>query len=410
MGATSVERRRGDILVVDDTPENLGVVSNVLKEGGYRVRAVTSGALALEAARAKAPDLALFDINMPEMDGYELCRRFKDTPALADIPIIFLSALSDTPDKLKAFTSGGVDYVTKPFRMEEIAARIETHLAIRRLQLDLQNRNEELGRSYAKLEELERARQTLVEMIVHDLKNPIAAIQVCTEFVRDETISDDARLALEDILGVTRLMTRMVLDVLDVAKTEKGRLEPRLASLDLIGLLGEVEHDAQKRAHTMGKTLAVEVAPDVPRQVYADRDLLRRLLDNLLDNSFKYAPGNTQIRIEVTRAGEAVYLVAVRDRGRGVPESERQRIFETYARLDRHRDMSARTSRGLGLAFCRLAAEAHGGSIWVEDNVPQGSAFMIRLPEDPRRSTGPLAAAADAPSVKADGASMEGGP
>jgi two-component system, sensor histidine kinase and response regulator len=377
--------RRADILVVDDTPENLGVVSSVLKQAGHRVRAVTSGALALEAARAEAPDLVLLDINMPQMDGYEVCRRFKQDPALAGVPIIFLSALSETDDKVRAFEAGGVDYVQKPFRAPEITARVETHLALRRFQLELEERNRDLRHSYARLESLERARHGLVQMIVHDLKNPITTIQVCAEVARDDAaVQGDTRLALDDILGVTKVLTRMVLDVLDVASSENASLRPRLQAVNLGKLLGDATRDAEKRAQQSGKTLSLALDPALPAEVRADPNLLRRVVDNLLDNAFKYAPRETAIRLEGAAAG-ADFVVAVRDQGDGVPRADRERIFEAYSRLERDRDRAARVSRGLGLAFCRLAAEAHRGRIWVEDNAPRGSAFVLRLPRDPER-------------------------
>src|SRR5690348_5122326 len=144
------------VLVVDDTPANLHLLAQMLKEQGYRVRPVPSGKLALQAAQRDPPDLILLDINMPEMNGYEVCERLKANDKLKGIPIIFISALTEPLDKVKAFEIGGVDYLTKPFQMEELHARVETHLKLRRLQIDL----EEYSRN------LEQAR----ERIDHDLK------------------------------------------------------------------------------------------------------------------------------------------------------------------------------------------------------------------------------------------------
>ncbi len=371
----------------------------MLKGHGYRVRAVPSGSLALQAARAEAPDLMLLDITMPEMDGYEVCRRFKADPALQELPIIFLSALSETFDKVKAFQAGGVDYVTKPFHLEEMAARIETHLALRRLQRDLQARNEELSRSYARLETLEQARQALVQMVVHDLKSPLACIQLSADLlVQEAGLAGDPLQALDDIRGMTGVMNRMVLDVLDVARTDQAGLRTSLASVDVPGLLAGLSREVRGLAGRAKKSLTLEVAPDCPPMVTADRDLLRRLLLNLLDNSIKYAPKESEVRLEATRCGDAEWSLAVRDSGKGIPDDHKERIFEPYARLDRDLDRSAGSSRGLGLAFCRMAAEAHGGRIWVEDNLPRGSAFLVRLPVDPRQA---LAAPAATPAQAA---------
>jgi len=132
------------ILIVDDTPENLRVLLELLKRQGYKVRAVPSGKLALQAASSEPPDLILLDIMMPDMDGYEVCRRLKEDAKLCEIPVVFLSALGDTLDKVRAFDAGGVDYVTKPFQFEEVLARVETHLRLRRLQVQLEEHNRQL--------------------------------------------------------------------------------------------------------------------------------------------------------------------------------------------------------------------------------------------------------------------------
>ncbi|MCK4900183.1 MAG: response regulator, partial [Anaerolineales bacterium] len=138
-----------DILIVDDTPDNLRLLSQILTEQGYRVRAVTSGSRALASVEASLPDLILLDIRMSEMDGYEVCERLKTDARAKDIPIIFISALNEIQDKVKAFTVGGVDYVTKPFQFEEVLARVETHLALRKLQKQLQIANEKMEQELA---------------------------------------------------------------------------------------------------------------------------------------------------------------------------------------------------------------------------------------------------------------------
>ena len=157
------------VLVVDDTIENLRLLSDLLGEQGYEVRAVTSGRQALQAVEHDPPDLILLDITMPEMDGYEVCRRLKATERSKDVPVIFLTALTDTADKVRAFDAGGVDYVTKPFQFEEVLARVKTHVALRRAQAALAD-------SYTRLRALEQLRDDLVHMIVHDMRSPLTAL------------------------------------------------------------------------------------------------------------------------------------------------------------------------------------------------------------------------------------------
>src|SRR5690349_14898572 len=155
----AADTNKGDILVVDDNPVNLDLLSNMLLDRAYRVRVATNGRRALAAARSRAPDLVMLDINMPEMDGYEVCRQLKGDAATSDIPVIFISALDEAMDKVRAFEVGGADYVTKPFQFEEVLARIENQLKLSRLQRDLERKNGELTR---KNEELVRWREALL--------------------------------------------------------------------------------------------------------------------------------------------------------------------------------------------------------------------------------------------------------
>ena len=310
----ATDTHRGDILVVDDSPVNVELLLAMLGKKGYRVRAAGSGALALEAARAEQPELILLDIAMPQMDGFEVCRRLKQDPALEAIPVIFLSALKETCDKVKAFSLGGADYVTKPFRPEEIMARIDTHLSLRRLRAALERSNRELESSCARLQETERMRQALVQMIVHDLKSPLTGIRLNSEFVSEQGgLEGDLSEAVQSIHVLSSAMSRMVLDVLDVAHSEQVALQPRPTSLDPRELVQAVARDMRMAVKHADKTLATSVAEDVPRVVSADGELLRRVLGNLLDNALKYAPPGDKVRLEAARDGRG-YSFRVRRR------------------------------------------------------------------------------------------------
>jgi two-component system, sensor histidine kinase and response regulator len=382
----------GGILAVDDTPANLALLTTLLKGKGYRVRAAPSGALALRAAAADPPELVLLDITMPEMDGFEVCRRLKESAALRSIPIIFLSAMSETFDKVKAFSVGGVDYVTKPFQIEELEARIATHLTLRRLQREveannarlaqgnalLETKNAELAENHARLQTLEETRKRLTEMIVHDLRSPIMAAQLCATYVREEAgLAGELGEAMDCVVASCEVLSNMTLDMLDTASGEEATLTTHLDRMSVSELFADVATEVRGSLRKTQKRLVLDVASDVP-EVVADRELLRRVLVNLLDNTFKYAPSGSEVRLEAALAGSA-YAIRLRDRGPGIPPDQRERIFEPRARLDRDAQNHARTSRGLGLAFCRLAVGAHGGSIWVEDNEP-GTTFALQLP------------------------------
>ncbi len=350
-----VQQKTPDILVVDDTPANLQLLAGMLKKRGYRVRPVPSGKLAIQAVQNEKPDLILLDINMPEMNGYEVCEQLKADAALKDIPVIFISALNETIDKVKAFSAGGVDYVTKPFQFEEVFARVLTHLQLRRL---------------------EKLRDDLTHMVVHDLRNPLAAI--CgfldiLEFQEAQKLSAGARTLIPVARGSAEDMLNMIGSLLDVSKMGAGEMKLQHEPCDLDALIRAVLDTTQPLHGTRTVTLD---APESAVTVTADVGLLRRVIQNLLGNALKYTPAGGDVRIVVTPFDSEV-RVAVTDTGPGIAPEYHQRIFEKFGQVeDRHN----RVGTGLGLTFCKLAVEAHGGRIGVESEVGQGSTFWLALP------------------------------
>jgi two-component system sensor histidine kinase/response regulator len=358
--------------VVDDTPANLQLLSGMLKEAGYRVRVVPSGALALSSAANRVPDLVLLDINMPQMDGYEVCRRMKENPALSSVPVLFISALSEPLDKVKAFTSGGVDYIEKPFQIEEVAARVRTHLENRRLQRALEERALELEQKNEELRRAEKLRENLVHMIVHDMRTPLSGLLASLQFLKQESRGD-----LEHAAFAGRKLAQMIDDMLDISRLEAGKLaiEPkrvRAAELfdraldSLAGLL-------------KGRHLKITVPGEL--EVFGDPELLRRVLVNLLGNALKFTPEEGRIDLDAAPVETSVRFT-VSDDGPGIEPRYQAQIFEKFGQVNARKDGALR-STGLGLTFCKLAVEAHGGRIGVESTPGKGSVFWFELPSGP---------------------------
>ena len=361
-----------EILVVDDAPANLVLLINHLKTHGYEVRPVTRGAQAIAAARKRPPDLVLLDVNMPDMTGYEVCIDLKADPALAKVPVIFVSALSEAFDKVKAFSVGGVDYITKPFHLDEVRSRVETHLALRRREI-------ELATAYEQLRVLEDARAMVARAIVHDLKSPLAAVQGCAQLaLLVPEVQGDLRETLEEIVAAAATAARIVLNLLDVGRLEDAALVSRREDVELRDLVASAHATGDLLTRLSGHRLAVDANAD--EVVYVDPDLVSRILENLIDNAAKYAPPNTVIRVVLRGDGAGGCLIRVEDAGMGVPPEQREAIFEPRVRQPEHLKVHARASRGLGLAFCKKAVEGHGGRIWVEDAQPRGAAFCAFIP------------------------------
>jgi signal transduction histidine kinase len=401
--ASSDPEARGTILVVDDNEENRLVAEGHLVSAGYEVVMAPGGEEALRLFASRAPDLVLLDIMMPGMDGFETCRRLRELPGGRDTPIVYLTALADLDTHARAQGTAADDFLTKPIRRVELLIRVRSLVRLKRLQVELERTNEPAMVCWHALEhckrlqvELERTnelvraqrdalaraqeqKRRLTAMIVHDLKNPLAAMMGNGSFLLDAEIGTDERAAVADIVASADAMHRMVLDVLDVDRSEDGALVVRRETVRVRDLLEACAQAARRRELGAGHDVAVVVAPGAGA-LEADPDLLRRVLDNLLDNCAKYPPKGTTIQLAAEPEGDGAIVLRVADHGPGIPQDQREAVFEPYARLERDRNAHARTSRGLGLAFCKLAAAAHGGTIWVQDNVPQGTVFCLRMP------------------------------
>jgi len=239
--------------------------------------------------------------------------------------------------------------------------------------------NRELEQSLARQQELEKLKEQLVGLLVHDLKSPLGSVLVNATYLNSEDCTESEQMPLiADVIVATQTMRRMVMDMLDVMRADGAGLVPRRRVIEVEALLKEAARPAIAQARESRHDITIGVCPKLVH-AWVDPDLIRRVLENLLDNALKYAPEGTGIEVRADTAEDQLVL-QVRDQGPGIPEAERGRIFEPYARLAGDADTKTRQSRGLGLAFCKLAVEAHGGSISVHERIPRGAVFTVRLP------------------------------
>lgn len=419
---------RANILVVDDKPDNLRLLSNILTSEGYKVRKVLNGRLAIDAAQLDPPDLILLDIMMPEPDGYEVCQALKTNLQTQDIPIIFLSALDTVADKVKAFTLGGVDYITKPFQQEEVLARVKTHLQLRRLNHTLQDRNQRLKQEVKQRRQIEaKLKTTLQELrttqtqivtkeklaslgalmagIAHELRNPLNFVnnyaEGSVELIEDSLAEIEAQTTHLESSLLTFLQT-MLIEVRDNATAihqhgqraeriihsmmQHARLEQserRLADLNM--LLQEAIDLAyhSKRAQF----------PDFHVAIYTDFDAavgqlevvpgdLSRAFINLIDNAC-YAVHKKQQQQEafeptiwvVTRRMPHHLLITIRDNGIGIAAEMQQKIFDPFFTT------KSNEGTGLGLSITyEVIVEQHRGSLSVASELNKYTEFSITVP------------------------------
>ncbi|EFO29363.1 putative response regulator receiver sensor signal transduction histidine kinase [Roseibium sp. TrichSKD4] len=349
------------------------MLSHILRGLGYEVRAGTSAEIGLKSIKASAPDLILLDVVMPGMGGLELCRILKESPQYRHIPIIFLSGRITPEDKVQAFSIGASDYIEKPYNAQEVAARLNVHLGLEAARRAQNARSSLLEQLLKERIVAEKQKEDQTAMLVHDLRSPLQIISGVHELVlANQKISSDpglteklerAQISLSQAIG-------FVDDMLEVSKIKTGKMPVQLAPMKVTELF-------QQTAEILGRDPLFEFEQS-EHSVYADSQLTNRVLANLCFNAKKYAGEHGQIKISVQKDSDQEVIISVRDKGPGIPEPERERIFEQFYRIPEHKKPGLKAS-GLGLAFCKQAVEAQNGRIWVQNHAAGGADFQVAL-------------------------------
>jgi signal transduction histidine kinase len=368
------------ILIVDDDPLGANLIRRYLAGSTHSLVPVTTGEQAVDLATRLVPDLVLLDYMLPGIDGVETARQLKASAYGRFLPIILLTSATEQSVKLQALKAGADEFLTKPVDPQELEVRVGNLLALRAKDLALARKNVEHA-------ELHRFKDDMLALIAHDLKNPLAAISSNLDFVGMDAaaLPTPAQEALADARTATDRATRLIHNLLDVARVEANRLELHRERQLLRALLSGIVR--LRNPAMFGHEIRVQqvVAPDLAVDV--DADMLTRVIENILDNSRRYTPPGGVITLGAEANGDRVRL-RIGNSGPPIPMAARASIFEKFGQVSAG---TGRMNLGLGLYFCRLAIEAHGGRLWVEETKELPTVFCIELPAS--RAAGPVASA-----------------
>ncbi|NNM04355.1 MAG: response regulator [Gemmatimonadetes bacterium] len=358
--------------MVDDEPGILQMLSPVLESEGYEVIFAGRDQEVFRALEEALPDVILLDVALPGLDGIEICRRLRADPNTAQIPVLLMTAHRRREKRLDGIAAGARDFLLKPLDIPDLRVRL-------RNAVELKDRYDEIQDQLLTIQELEGARDSLVHMIVHDLKSPLTAVmgnlQLVDLYLSGSTDEKTERALKSGMAGAQR-MNDMVTSILEVSRLESGTLEPELDEV----ILSDVTDPA---IELLGpRSTRIKVAREqVPGgiRVRLDAGLIQRVVQNLLTNALDHSPEDTPVELQLSAEKGRVRL-AVRDSGLGIPSEDRDRIFEKFSQGGSGRKKS-KASVGLGLAFARLAVEAHGGEIGVDCPDEGGSVFWLEIPD-----------------------------
>ena len=367
-----VDKSRFSVLVVDDNKENLKVVSNFLKKEGYRI------ALALNADDARMIlndndiDLILLDVMMPGTDGFTLCRQLKEDQALAEIPVVFLTAKTDTSDLVEGFRAGGVDYITKPFHKEELIARVNNHI-------ELAHANKEIVRQAEQIKKINRTKDRLYSVIAHDIKSPFSNISMLISTLAEgylEPGTEEYDEILQSINSSSQETYALLENLLQWTRSQTGDLDLSPEEIRLTDIVQNAIRFLELSIHKKQITAETDIPDELT--LYLDRNMMQSVFQNLISNAIKFTQAGGEIRITAGKSKDQA-IVRVADNGIGIPEENKKKLFVDQGQLTT-RGTEDEKGSGLGLLLVKEFVERNYGSIDVESKEGEGTTFILSFP------------------------------
>lgn len=369
---SKLQEKSPTVLIVDDNSNNVKIIALALQPLNFKLVIATSGKTAIEMVEKTRPDLVLLDVMMPGMDGYETCRIIKSKEENTNLPVIFLTALTDKENTLKGFENGGVDYITKPFNKDELISRVKTHL-------ELKLTRDELEETSKYLYSLNSVKDKLFSVIGHDLRSPLGSVKMYLEYLSeslDELTKEQLHGTFDNLVKTVDEVFSLLENLLGWAKSQSGNLSINKELIDLYDLTSNVYSLNKGNLKFKNLKFNVNIAPDTT--IFADIISMRSVFRNLLSNAIKFTPegGTISINSEIV---DGFVVIEFKDTGIGIPEENIEKIFDSTQHISTF-GTNSEVGSGLGINLCKDFTQKNGGELWVKSIVGQGTSFFLRLP------------------------------
>ncbi len=367
------------VLIVDDIAENIQVLGNILDEHDIEFSYASGGKEALEAIDFNKPDLLLLDINMPEMNGFEVCEKLKKDPATKNIPVIFLTAKTDREDIVKGLTIGAVDYVTKPFNPQELISRVKTHLELSNSRKMIDAQNERLRKAYTDMRDANITKDKFFSIIAHDLKEPFNTLLGFSELLLkeyDNRTPEENKEMIQHIYHSSVHGFDLLNNLLEWSRSQTGRIEYKPCDFSLTDLVRQNTASLSGAANKKNIDVQNEIKEYI--MAFGDQRMINTVIRNLIVNALKFTGSGGEIVLSHKEENEFI-VVTVADTGIGISEKNLSKLFNLTENISTPGTKNEHGT-GLGLILCKEFVEKNGGKIWVESEYGRGSKFSFSLP------------------------------
>ena len=386
-------KEEGKILIVDDNYENLQVLGMHLQESGYDIEFSTSGKIALEWLENDKFDLVLLDINMPEMDGFDVCRTIRAGKKFNNLPIVFLSAENQRESILKGLSTGGQDYITKPFDSRELVARVKTHIKLKKsidaldalnqtLEKKVEERTAELRIAKEKAEESDRMKHAFLSNFSHEIRTPLSGVVSTSMLLASEELSDDDKnFCIKSIKESSDRLLSTINSVIEMSQLLSGGIIATFAKTDTVKLVKTVYEESAPSFKSKNLSFNIEIDGSI-NEIITDHNILKKILAKLLDNALKFTDAG-QVSIGIKQfAGQIEIFVS--DTGIGIDNETIKNIFEAFYQYDQS-NSRMKEGAGLGLTIVQSFCKLLNGELNITSTPDKGTYISIKLPVQPEK-------------------------